>query len=149
VRNHWTYASMNLMKRRMGNGATHTRKDTDIRSFQYGMELLHQKEISHIASELRPDSILTANPATHQFLYTNLTTSSLFGRDGDELIGYANFNVSDSPAFFFDDKPAQRIIDGGRRTRPGKYMGKSRAAGSAPGHCSSIAPMKYRDADAA
>jgi hypothetical protein len=138
------------MKQRMDNGSTHTREDAVIRSSEYAMELLHQKERSHTAFELHPEPILTANPATHQFLYTNLTTSSLFGRDGDELTGYAYNNVGDSTAFFFDDETAKRIMDRGRTTRERKYMKKHGAAGSgAAGHYSTIAPVKYRDADAA
>jgi len=132
------------MKQRMDNGSTHTREDAVIRSSEYAMELLHQKERSHTAFELHPETILTANPATHQFLYTNLTTSSLFGRDGDELTGYACNNVGDSPAFFFDDETAKRIIDRGRTARVREYIKKYGAAGSgAAGHCSTIAPVKY------
>jgi hypothetical protein len=135
---------MNSMKKRMCNGSTHTREDADTRSSAYAIELLHRKESSHGAFTLCPESILTANPATHQFLYTNLTTSSLFGRDGDELTGYAYNNVGDSPAFFFDDETAKRIIDRGLTAREREYMKKHGAAGSgAAGHCSTIAPVKY------
>jgi hypothetical protein len=141
---------MNSMKKKMGNCSTHKREDAVIRSSTYAMELLHQKGSAHSAFELRPEPILTANPATHQFLYTNLTTSSLFGRDGDELTGYANNNMGDSPAFFFDDETAKRIMDRGRTAREREYMKKHGAVGSgAEGHCSTIAPVKYRAANAA